>query len=127
MRKLVVGGQILSIDEGNRTRRNVIGLGAGRSEVQAHAEIYYYTDAADAHLMESFTAEAESNRKPGAAETMGAGAAAGRVAESAAVGAGTGLALSGDVEADGARMAKAIAKHLGQFFAEQGWIPVLAH
>lgn len=120
--KLIVAGQVLSIDEGNRTRRNVIGLGAGQSTVKTRADVYYFTDTAGARLVESFAAEAESSRKPGAAETMGAGAATGRVVESAAMTAGTGAMLSGDVEADGERMAKAIAKQLAQFFAKQGWI-----
>jgi hypothetical protein len=123
--KLVVGGQVLSIDEGNRTRRNLIGLGAGKSAVQARADAYYYASGASPLQVESFVASAESSRKPGAAETMGVGAATGRVAESAAVGVGTGMApaLSGDVEADGERMAKAIAKQLTPFFVSQGWIP----
>jgi hypothetical protein len=123
--RLLVSGQILSIDEGNRTRRNLIGLGAGKSEVQARADIYYAANGAAPIEVESFVATAESSRKPGAAETMGVGAATGRVAESAAVGVGTDLApaLSGDVEADGERMAKAIAKQLAPFFANQGWIP----
>jgi hypothetical protein len=120
--KLIVVGQVLSIDEGNRTRRNVIGLGAGQSEVRARADAYYYRDEAGLRLVESFAAEAESSRKPGAAETMGAGAATGRVVESAAMTAGTGAMLGGDVEADGERLAKAIAKQLAQFFAKQGWI-----
>jgi hypothetical protein len=53
---------------------------------------------------------------------MGAGAATGRVVESGAVGVATGVAMSGDVEADGERMAKAIAKQLAIFFVQQGWI-----
>jgi Domain of unknown function (DUF4410) len=121
--KVIVGGQILMIDEGNRTRRNIIGLGAGRSAVSARADLYYGTSASGARLIESFTADAESGRKPGAAETMGVGAATGRVAESAAVGVGTGVAMSGDVDADTEHMAKAIAEHLKQFFIDQGWIP----
>ena len=120
--KMIVGGQILGIDEGNRTRRNLIGLGAGRSTVTARTDLYYATGATAARLIESFTADAESGRKPGAAETMGAGAATGRIAESAAAGAGTDLALSGDVDADSQHMAKAIAEHLAQFFSDQGWI-----
>jgi Domain of unknown function (DUF4410) len=121
---LVVGGQILSIDEGNRTRRNIIGLGAGRSEVKARTEVYYHPSGAGARLIDSFQVDVESSRKPGAAETMGVGAATGRVAESAAVGVGTSVApaLSADVTADGERMAKAIAKQLAALFVRQGWI-----
>jgi hypothetical protein len=119
---LIIAGRILDIDEGNRTRRNIIGLGAGQSAVRARAELYYVAGPQEPRLVESFAADAESSRKPGAAETLGAGAATGRVAETAAVGVGTDLALSGDVAADSENMAKAIAKRLGQFFAEQGWI-----
>ena len=121
---LVVGGRILSIDEGNRTRRNVIGLGAGQSAVEARAEIYYVMRGGGTQLVQSFAADAESSRKPGAAETMGVGAATGRAAESGLMTGATGIApsLSGDVEADGARMAKAIAEQLSGFFASQGWI-----
>jgi uncharacterized protein DUF4410 len=120
--KLIVGGEILSIDEGNRTRRNLIGLGAGKSEIQARADLYSSAGAGEPRFIESLAADAQSSRKPGAAETMGAGAAAGRVVESGAVGVATGVTMSGDVEADGERMAKAIAKQLAAFFVQQGWI-----
>lgn len=121
--RVIVGGEILSIDEGNRTRRNVIGLGAGKSEIQARADVYYSTGAGEPRFLQSFAADAQSSRKPGAAETMGVGAATGRAAESAAVGVGTGVAMSGDVEGDSERMAKAMAEQLVAFFAQQGWIP----
>jgi hypothetical protein len=120
--KLIIGGEILSIDEGNRTRRNLIGLGAGKSEIQARADLYYSAGAGEPRFIESLAADAQSSRKPGAAETMGAGAATGRVLESSAVGVATGVAVSDDVEGDGDRMAKAIAKQLATFFVQQGWI-----
>jgi hypothetical protein len=103
----------------------VIGLGAGKSEIQARADVYYSTGAGEPRLLQSFAADAQSSRKPGAAETMGVGAATGRAAESAAVGVGVGAgaAMSGDVEADSERMAKAMAEQLAAFFAQQGWIP----
>lgn len=121
---LVVSGRILSIDEGNRTRRNVIGLGAGQSAVQARTEVYYVARGGGPQLVESYDSNAESSRKPGAAETMGVGAATGRAAESGLMSGATGAApaLSGDVEADGTRTAKAIAKQLKEFFASQGWV-----
>ncbi|HUB95883.1 MAG TPA: DUF4410 domain-containing protein, partial [Stellaceae bacterium] len=97
--RVIVSGAILSIDEGNKTRRTLVGLGAGQSSVTARADVYY-AEAGTPRLLESFSADAESGRKPGAAETMGAGAATGRIAESAAVGAGSAVALSGDVDAD---------------------------
>lgn len=121
---LVVGGRILSINEGNRTKRNVIGLGAGQSSVQARTEVYYVARGGGSQqLVASYDTNAESSRKPGAAETMGAGAVTGRAAESAAAAGGTDVApaLSGDIAADGTRMGQAIATQLSGFFASQGW------
>jgi len=40
---LMVKGQFLSIDEGNRTERVAIGLGAGRTDVQANVQVYELT------------------------------------------------------------------------------------
>ncbi len=57
---------------------------------------------------------------------MGVGGAVGRATESTVVGIGSGVAsetLGTDVEADGQRMAKAVAQRLSQFFVRQGWIP----
>jgi hypothetical protein len=123
---LVVTGQLLSIDEGNRTRRNIIGLGAGSSSVKADTQLYYRSPGTAAQLVASYQATTESGRKPGAAETMGVGAATDAVGRMAVTSAGTSVAsetLSADVDDLGAKMAKEIAKQLAQFFASQGWIP----
>lgn len=121
---LSIEGQILSIDEGNPTRRMIIGLGAGSSEVRTLVQVYA-TTSDGRRLVEDFYTTVKSSRKPGMAETMGAGAAAGRVAESAAVSVGvTALtAHSQTVEGDAEAAAKAIAKQLSSFFFQQGWIP----
>jgi hypothetical protein len=42
---LLIKGQLVSIDEGNRTERVVVGLGAGRSDVRAHAQVYDVSSA----------------------------------------------------------------------------------
>jgi len=120
---LAIEGQILSIDEGNPTRRMLIGLGAGSSEVRTLVQVYAVTGGGQ-RLVEDFYTTVKSSRKPGMAETMGAGAAAGRAAESAAVSVGvTALtAQSQTVEGDAEAAAKAIAKQLAKFFAQQGWI-----
>jgi hypothetical protein len=123
---LTVTGQLLSIDEGNRTRRNLIGLGAGKSSVQADTQLYYNYPGRQAQFVTSYQADSDSGRKPGAAETMGVGAATGAATRMAATSAGASAAsetMSADVDDLGAKMAKAIAKQLAQFFASQGWIP----
>jgi len=118
---LAIEGYFLSIDEGNRTERVVIGLGAGRTDVQAEVAVYQ-----NGLLRERLAVDAKSGRKPGMAETMGAGAAAGTLATSAVASAGLAgesEAFGADVEADAARAAKKIAKQLAVFFAREGWIP----
>ena len=117
---LEIEGSFLSIDEGNRTERVVIGLGAGRSDVETDVRLYQGAD-----LLEEFHTVAKSGRKPGAAETMGVGAAAGNLAVSAAATAAVSAgseAFGANVEADASRTAKEIAKKLADFFVRQNWI-----
>jgi hypothetical protein len=63
------------------------------------------------------------------AEMMGVGAIAGHVLTSTvvsgAVAGGTEM-TSATVEADGRRLAKNVAKELGQFFVAQQWVPASA-
>jgi hypothetical protein len=122
---LMVKGQFLSIDEGNRTERVAIGLGAGRTSVQANVQVYEMTPEGKKEV-DSLRGTAKSGRKPGMGEMMGLGAIAGHLLASTvvsgALAAGTEM-TSATVEADGKRLAKNIAKDLGKFFVEQGWIP----
>ena len=122
---LMVKGQLLSIDEGNRTERVAIGLGAGRTSVQANVQVYEITPEGRKEV-DSLRGTAKSGRKPGMGEMMGLGAIAGHLLASTvvsgALAAGTEM-TSATVEADGKRLAKNIAKDLGKFFVDQGWIP----
>jgi hypothetical protein len=121
---LAISGQFLAIDEGNRAERVVIGLGAGRSEVRTAVQVAELLPEGR-RLVDQFEIDAKSGRKPGAAETMGVGAAAGHVAVSAAVtAAGTvaSEALGDDVEADAERTAAKVATALQGFFERQGWV-----
>jgi hypothetical protein len=114
----------VSIGEGNRLRRLVIGFEAGGSEVKTLAQVYLGT-AGGPYLMQEFETTAESSKKPGVATPMGVGAAiGGRIAKGAAVGGGLGVATEPrqTVEAAARRTAAELAKHLGQFFIAQGWI-----
>jgi len=127
--RLIVTGELLSIDQGNRTRRNLIGLGAGESRVASDAMVAYSVAEGSSRTLLSFRADAESSRKPGAAETMGVGAASGRLAESAVATASTGAGgeavsdnLSPTVQADARRMARGIAEKIEAFAVTEGWI-----
>ncbi len=113
---LAVQGDFLQIDEGNRARRMAIGLGAGSSKVVAHVECYL-TQPTQNIMVSEFKVTSESSRKPGAAETMGAGAAP----EAAAAVSGA-TEMKQGAEGDTNRMAKTVAKQITKVAAAQGWV-----
>jgi hypothetical protein len=121
---LVIDGQFLAIDEGSRAERVVVGLGAGRSDVQTAVQVTEVVSGGR-RLVDQFQVDAKSGRKPGMAETMGAGAAAGTLATSAAVSAAAAAgseAFGDNVDADAHRTADKVASVLRTFFSRQGWI-----
>lgn len=90
---LAITGQFLSIDEGNRMRRTMIGFGAGQSEVKALAQVALQT-AHGPLLAEEFETKAESARTPGIGPMVGPGAAV-----RGAAGVASSVAVSGGVHA----------------------------
>jgi hypothetical protein len=121
---LVVDGQFLAIDEGSATARVVIGLGAGKSQVRTAVQVIEVLPEGS-RTLDTFEVDAKSGSTPGMAETMGAGAAAGHLATSAAVSVAKSAAsekFGDDVEADARRTADQISKLLAGSFARQGWI-----
>src|SRR5690349_4799562 len=38
---VLIEGQIVSVDEGNKTRRTLVGLGAGKSSIETDAQLFY--------------------------------------------------------------------------------------
>jgi hypothetical protein len=121
---LLITGQLVSIDEGNRAERVVIGFGAGRSDVRVHVQVYEVTPAGR-QLVDQIEVDGESGLTPGMAETMGAGALAGHLLVAAAVSGGLHVVsetMGANVVADADRSAKGIAKQLAKLFGQQGWI-----
>ena len=116
--KLIVTGQFVSVDEGNQTRRNIIGLGAGSSKVEADAQVSYQAAGTPPRYIESLTAKAQSSRKPGVLESGGVGVATAAASTAGAMPA----ALSAEVDALAAKMAEEIAKKLHVLFRQQGWV-----
>jgi hypothetical protein len=112
---LVVHGDFTTVNQGNKSKRIMVGFGRGASDVQAHVVIFLVTDTQPVVLAE-FNLKSESGKKPGAAATMGVGSA--------------GLAVAtGDVgnrketvEVDASRMAKAVAKQIEDVMTAQQWI-----
>jgi hypothetical protein len=124
---LGIEGQFISIDEGNRFRRMIIGFGLGKEEVRTLVQVYVGMDGGPS-LVQQFETTADSSKMPGMAPMMGVGAAArGAVGLATAAGVSGGLHTAGEfresVEAEARRTADALVKRLAQFFATQGWIP----
>jgi hypothetical protein len=73
---LLLDGQFTDINEGNRLRRMVIGLGAGASTLDSVVQVVQKTDQGSSELLD-FSTHADSGYMPGAGVTGPAGAAAG--------------------------------------------------
>ena len=120
---LLIKGQLVSIDEGNRTERVIIGLGAGRSDVRSQVQVYEVTPAGS-RLIDTIEVDAKSGLTPGMAETMGVGGLTGHLVMATVVGGGVHVAseaVGTNVVADADRAAKGIAKQLSTLFAREGW------
>jgi len=122
---LVLIGEFVNVDEGNRLHRLVIGFGAGGSYVDTRMQLMV-PSAGSYRVLSQFTTHADSGHMPGAAVTMGAGAAAqggvtaGMAAANVAVGGVK--AYRSDVERMAGRSADQAVAYLSEYFAKQGWI-----
>ena len=122
---LLVMGHFIDVNEGNRLRRLVIGFGAGASTLDAQVFVYQQADGRSRDVLE-FTTHADSGDMPGAAVTMGAGAAAqgGVTAGMAAAN----VALGGvktyrsETEQLAGRSGDKAAGFIADFASKQGWI-----
>jgi hypothetical protein len=121
---LAIQGQFLAIDEGSRTERVVIGLGAGHSRVRTAVQVYEVLPDGS-RVVDTFEVDAKSGSTPGMLETMGAGAAAGHLAVSAGASVAksvVGEKFGDDVDADARRTAAKIETLLDNFFIRHGWV-----
>jgi hypothetical protein len=116
---LIVRGEFVAVDEGDRSKRVIIGFGRGASSVQTRVAVLLTTNTQPI-LLREFYLKSESGKKPGAAVGLGVGSAA-----TVAVGAATGDVgdKKASVAADAARMARQVAKEIANIMAARGWIP----
>ncbi|MBV8054926.1 MAG: DUF4410 domain-containing protein [Deltaproteobacteria bacterium] len=123
---LVVDGEFLDINEGNRLRRMAIGLGAGEATLDTQVEVYQVANGTNQQIME-FNVNANSGQMPGAAFTAPAGAAAGGTAAAVSLGlnlaGGAGKTYTSSTGVMAQRSAKQTVAYMSQYFATQGWIP----
>lgn len=118
---IIIAGAFVNIDEGNSTRRNVIGLGMGQSSLDSKVSVL----TTDNQELLSFDAHTDSGSMPGAAVMGPAGVAAGAgTAAVVATNVATGAVKSYKSESaqQAKKMADNIAAQLAAYFAQQGWI-----
>ena len=120
---LAIAGRISRVDQGNRMQRNIIGFGAGRSQVSAAVQVAYHSSAGKQDVL-NFTAQAESSSRPGAAVTAPIGAAArGAMAVGSSLGGSVAAEkLSADVAAHARNLGDEIANRIIAWSAQQGWV-----
>lgn len=120
---VVLTGQFITIDEGDRTKRVTIGFGKGSAELKTHIEGYLVTSEG-LRLLGRRQVGAEGGKKPGMLAPT-----AGSILTRSPVGFVVGSAVnirkeSGSETIEGAakRTADEIAKELEMVFRKQGWI-----
>ncbi len=120
---LVLKGQFITIDEGSRAKRMVIGFGAGSSELRARVQAYQATESGLRRIAEA-EAEATGSKMPGMAIPVAGGAAMGSAATSAVISGGMNIAkeAGGAINPDTKRMAEEIAERAKAFYVRQGWL-----
>jgi NADPH-dependent 2,4-dienoyl-CoA reductase/sulfur reductase-like enzyme len=120
----VIRGEFVSIDKGSRAKRMLIGFGAGSAELETLVEGYLVTSRGLVPLG-SAQIETAGGKMPGMLVPMGAGAAAGNVARSAAVSGASNILQEGGPEgldAAAKRTAKEIAREIIKAYKERGWL-----
>jgi hypothetical protein len=123
---LMVQGQIVSLDQGNRTRRTLIGLGAGKSEVTADMQLYFVEGRERPRFLTAYSGVDDSGHTPGMAETMGVGGATGHLLASTALGSLLHLrneTHTANSDSEATALAKSLSAQIGNFAVSQGWIP----
>lgn len=121
---LIIDGNFTDINEGNRLRRMVIGLGAGQSTLDTVVQGYQKTDEGTQSVMD-FSTHADSGYMPGAGITGPAGAAAGgataaaSLAVNVAAGGVKNVTSSTGYLAD--KTATQIVDQVSGYYAKQGW------
>ncbi|HEY8158855.1 MAG TPA: DUF4410 domain-containing protein [Methylobacter sp.] len=121
---ILVTGHFVKIDEGNRLRRNVIGLDLGQSSLDTEVRVLAPAPSGYMELM-TFQTHTDSGNMPGAAvlgpAAAGAGAEAGAVVgSSVAIGGAKYYRSSSAQQAE--KVADKISEQLAKYFAAQGWI-----
>lgn len=120
----IVRGEFVTVNQGNRLARVLVGFGVGSAELQTLVEAYAVT-ANGLRPLGSAQIESAGGRMPGMLVPVGMGAAAGRAATSAAVSGGMNLAQEAgpeSIEGAARRTASRIAALIVDAYRKRGWM-----
>jgi hypothetical protein len=121
---LLIKGEFVTIDEGDRMKRMLIGFGAGAAELKSLVEIYQVT-ADGSRFLASGEVATKGGRMPGMLVPVAGGVAAKRAGQAALISGTANVAKELGPESLGGaaqRTAQEIAKELSEAFWKQGWI-----
>ncbi len=120
----VIRGAFVSIDQGSRVKRMLIGFGAGAAELRTVVEGYQLRQTG-LYPLGSAEIAAGGGKMPGVLVPVGVGAAAGRAATSAVIAGGANLVQEigpETIESASLRTAEEIAKIVEEAYRKRGWL-----
>ncbi len=118
---VVVKGQFVTIQEGSRTRRMLIGFGAGSTMLRVEVQVYQMMESGLQRIKE-VEGQARGSRMPGVAGPGAVAGATGAVAGVAVAGAmSTVREVRGGIKADVHRLAERFSYKMDVFYYRQGW------
>jgi len=117
---LMLSGQFITIDEGNRTARVWVGFGLGNTDLRTRIQAIQ-----GGQLIAEAETKARSSLKPGMLTSLGVGAAATTVVPIVVGTAITGVseAFLAVVEKDAKNTAEEVAKKVEKAYQKRGWLP----
>ncbi len=116
-------GQFVTIDEGSRVRRMVIGFGSGSERLETRVQVYRETPNGKIRVAAA-EVNAQGNRMPGMAGPMAVGAATGTAARAAVISGGMNVAqeVSGGLGQAINNISGEIADRAEAFYRDKGWL-----
>jgi hypothetical protein len=115
-------GQFISVEEGSRGKRVLIGFGAGKEEISARVQMYQVTPQGPLPLTE-IVGEAKGGRSPGMVPSAAGAAKSGNPAGLVIGGVLKVKREAGDpVKASLKRLANDLADRAEKFYKSQGWL-----
>ncbi len=120
----VIKGAFVSVDEGSRVKRMLIGFGAGAAELKTVVEGYQLREAG-LYPLGSAEIEAGGGKMPGVLAPVGISAAAGRATTSAVISGSANVVKEigpESIESASLRTAEEITKIVEEAYRERGWL-----